>query len=59
MPYEEAAAPALAADLEALPRVCAPAWRAAACCSASASGRTAFPLDPVPRVIEAEDWHAR
>jgi uncharacterized circularly permuted ATP-grasp superfamily protein len=57
MPYDEATAPvALETDLDALASGVRAHLSRLGVLFRSASGRTAFPLDPMPRVIEADDW---
>jgi uncharacterized circularly permuted ATP-grasp superfamily protein len=57
MAYDEATAPiALEVDLEALAGGVRAQLARAGVLFRTAGGRTAFPLDPMPRVIEAEDW---
>jgi uncharacterized circularly permuted ATP-grasp superfamily protein len=55
--FEEATAPsALEIDLEELSSGVRAGLARLGVLFRSSSGRTAFPLDPMPRVIEAEDW---
>ena len=57
MPYDETVAPvALEADLEALSGGVRARLARIGVLFRTGSGRTAFPLDPMPRVIAAEDW---
>jgi carboxylate-amine ligase len=57
MPYQEAAAPlALAADPQDLAAGVRARLARLGVLFRAESGRTAFPLDPMPRVIAAEDW---
>jgi uncharacterized circularly permuted ATP-grasp superfamily protein len=56
-PYEEAAAAvALEADLAALAAGVRARLARIGVLFRTGSGRTSFPLDPMPRVIEAEEW---
>lgn len=57
MPYDETVAPvALEADLEALSGGVRARLARIGVLFRTGSGRTAFPLDPMPRVIAAEEW---
>ena len=55
MPYDEAA-PALNRDLKGLVGAVRGRLARSGVLFRSASGRSAFPLDPIPRVISGEDW---
>jgi uncharacterized circularly permuted ATP-grasp superfamily protein len=55
MPYDEAA-PALNGDLKGLVGAVRGRLSRSGVLFRSASGRSAFPLDPIPRVISGEDW---